>query len=77
MIQDYLKAGYPVLLVRTHDPERFIGSGIKEANGRTAYQWDVVRGFRDLGNGAEWEECDPNEEAVLDAAQGLTCEEAE
>ena len=23
MIQDYLKAGYPVLLVRTHEPERF------------------------------------------------------
>jgi len=59
MIQDYLKAGYPVLLVRTHEPERFIGSGIKEANGRTAYQWDVVRGYRELGNGAEWEECDP------------------
>ena len=45
MIQDYLKAGYPVLLVRTHEPERFIGSGIKEANGRTAHQWDVVQGL--------------------------------
>jgi len=24
MIQDYLKAGYPALLVRTHEPERFM-----------------------------------------------------
>jgi hypothetical protein len=59
MIQDYLKAGYPVLLVRTHEPERFIGSAIKKANGRSAYQWDVVRGYRELGNGVEWEDCDP------------------
>jgi hypothetical protein len=47
MIQDYLKAGYPALLVRTHEPERFIGAALKEANGRTPYQWDVVRGFRE------------------------------
>ena len=59
MIQDYLKAGYPALLVRTHEPERFIGTALKEANGRTPYQWDVVRGFRELGNWAEWEEADP------------------
>jgi len=59
MISDYLKAGYPALLVRTHEPERFIGAALKEANGRTPYQWDVVRGFRELGNGAEWQECDP------------------
>ena len=38
MIQDFLKAGYPVLLGRTPEPERFIGSAIKSANGRTAYQ---------------------------------------
>lgn len=59
MITDYLKAGYPALLVRTHEPERFIGAALKEDNGRTPYQWDVVRGFRELGNGAEWEEADP------------------
>jgi hypothetical protein len=59
MIQDYLKAGYPVLMVRTHEPERFIGSATRQANGRTPYQWDVVRGYRELGNGAEWQECDP------------------
>jgi hypothetical protein len=58
MIQDYLKAGYPVLMVRTHEPERFIGSMVKKINGRTPYQWDVVRGYRELGNGAEWEEAD-------------------
>jgi len=59
MITDYVKAGYPALLVRTHEPERFIGAAVKEANGRTPYQWDVVRGYRELGNGAEWEEADP------------------
>jgi hypothetical protein len=59
MITDYLKAGYPALLVRTHEPERFIGSALKEINGRCPFQWDVVRGFRELGNGAEWEEADP------------------
>lgn len=59
MISDYVKAGYPALLIRTHEPERFIGGGVQTANGRTPYQWDVVRGFRELGNGAEWQECDP------------------
>jgi len=59
MITDYLKAGYPVLLVRTHEPERFIGGAVQKANGRTPYQWDVVRGYREMGNGAEWQECDP------------------
>ena len=51
MITDYLKAGYPVLMVRTHEPERFIGSMVKKINGRTPYQWDIVRGYRELGNG--------------------------
>ena len=59
MIQDYLKAGYPFLLIRTHEPERFIGSMVKKINGRTPYQWDIVRGYRELGNGAEWQEADP------------------
>jgi SpoVK/Ycf46/Vps4 family AAA+-type ATPase len=59
MIQDYLKAGYPVLMVRTHEPERFIGAMVKKINGRTPYQWDLVRGYRELGNGAEWQEADP------------------
>jgi hypothetical protein len=59
MIQDYVKAGYPVLLMRSHEPERFIGSAAQQVNGRTIYQWDVVRGYRELGNGAEWQECDP------------------
>ena len=59
MIQDYLKAGYPVLSVRTHEPERFIGAAGQLANGRMPYQWDVVRGYRQMGNGAEWQECDP------------------
>ena len=59
MITDYLKAGYPALLVRTHEPERFIASAVQQANGRTPYQWDVVRGYRQMGNGGGWQECDP------------------
>jgi hypothetical protein len=59
MIRDFLRAGYPALLIRTHEPERFIGAAVQQSNGRTPYQWDVVRGFREMGNGAEWQECDP------------------
>jgi hypothetical protein len=51
MIQDYLKAGYPVLSVRTHEPERFIGFACQQANGRTPCQWRMVRGFRQVVNG--------------------------
>ena len=28
-------------------------------NGRTTYTWDLVRGYREMGNGAEWQEADP------------------
>ena len=59
MITDYVKAGYPALLVRTHEQERFISSMIPRLNGRTTYTWDVVRGYRELGNGAEWQEATP------------------
>jgi hypothetical protein len=41
MITDYLKTGYPVLLVRTHEPERFtIDAALKVVNGRNPYQRD-------------------------------------
>jgi hypothetical protein len=46
MLQDYLKAGYPILLVRIHEPERFIGGAVPKVNGRMPFQWDVVRGVR-------------------------------
>jgi hypothetical protein len=59
MLREYLKAGFPALLVRTHEPDRFIDAMLKEANGRTPFQWDLVRGFRELGNGSNWQECDP------------------
>jgi hypothetical protein len=49
MIQDYLKAGYPVLMERTHEPPRFIGFMVKKINGRTPYQWDIVRGVSGIG----------------------------
>jgi hypothetical protein len=38
MLEDHIlyhKAGYPVLLIRSHEPERFIGSAFQEADGRT------------------------------------------
>jgi hypothetical protein len=59
MIADYVKAGYPALLIRTHEQERFISSTLPQINGRSAYQWDLVRGFREMGNGADWQEADP------------------
>ena len=59
MITDYVKAGYPALLVRTHEQERFISSTLPQLNGRTAYTWDLVRGYRELGNGDDWQEADP------------------
>ena len=59
MITDYVKAGYPALLVRTHEQERFISSTLLQLNGRTAYTWDLVRGYRELGNGDDWQEADP------------------
>lgn len=59
MIQDYLKAGYPILLVRTHEPERFIGSACQQAYGRTPCQLKMVRGFRQVDNGRKLQECTP------------------
>ena len=70
MIQDYLKAGYPVLQVRTYEPERFIASALKTIQETTwrdqegnpvekkCFRWDLVRGLRELGNGAPWQEVD-------------------
>ncbi len=59
MIQDYVKAGYPALWVRTHEPERFLLSAQEQINGRQAFMWDVVRGYK-VPNG-DWQECDPYE----------------
>ena len=70
MITDYVKAGYPALLVRTHEQERFISSTIPRLNGRTTYTWDLVRGYREIGNGAEWQEADPFDLPVLAAREG-------
>jgi hypothetical protein len=33
-------------VVRTHEPERFIGGAVPKVNGRMPFQWDVVRGYR-------------------------------
>jgi hypothetical protein len=59
MIGEYIRAGFPFLLVRTHESARFLSSASQEANGRTCFTWDVVRGYRQMGNGADWNECDP------------------
>ena len=70
MITDYVKAGYPVLQVRTYEPERFIASALKTIQETTwrdqegnpvekkCFRWDLVRGLRELGNGAPWQEVD-------------------
>jgi len=48
MITDYVKAGYPALLVRTHEQERFISSMIPRLNGRTTYTWDLAHKIKEL-----------------------------
>ncbi len=70
MITDYVKAGYPVLQVRTYEPERFISAALKTIQETTwrdqegdpvekkCFRWDLVRGLRELGNGAPWQEVD-------------------
>lgn len=50
LIMDYIKAGFPVLWMRTNEPERFIGSVVESMKDkRSVYVWDVVRGFKLVG----------------------------
>ena len=65
----YIKAAYPVVAVRTLEPERFV-LGAEAAIQKTEWQdeegrpvekrvfhWDVLRGYRE--NGFDWQEADP------------------
>jgi hypothetical protein len=58
MITNYHLGGYPALLVKPYEPERFIGAALTETNGRIPYPWDLLWGYRELGKGAEWQEAD-------------------
>jgi len=52
MIESYLRAAYPVLLVETQEPER-AERLLQSANGWTYFSWDCVRGVRELPSGRQ------------------------
>lgn len=47
MIQDYLKAGYPAILLLTQEPHR--AENALPCQGWTFLSWDCLRGFRQAG----------------------------
>ena len=69
MFEDYVKAGYPWLWVRTYESERLIGDLAMGdmTNHRQIYVWDCNRGFRSFNGETGWsaftgiDDCDPFE----------------
>jgi SpoVK/Ycf46/Vps4 family AAA+-type ATPase len=57
-LQTLIKAGYPLLSVKTQEPLRFLLEAAKTANGRRVVQWDALRGWQEIGRQG-WEELDP------------------
>jgi hypothetical protein len=47
MIQDYLKAGYPAILLLTQEPHR--AENVLPCEGWSFWAWDCLRGFRQAG----------------------------
>jgi hypothetical protein len=58
MIKDYLRAGYPLIAVRSVEPIRAAFEVAQSGNGRRVFQWDCVRGYQVVGE-SRWNECDP------------------
>lgn len=60
-MRDYLKAGYPLLWVQTHEEDRAIKSYASEVNGNGyhIYVWDIVGGFKDMATGKAQDMADP------------------
>jgi hypothetical protein len=69
MIKTYLKAGYPVLAIRTAEPLRFSVAAAGEANGRKVFQWDCARGYQAIG-ATRWNEAEPIEIPNIAAQEG-------
>jgi len=58
-MKNYLKAGYPVLWVQTHEEARAIASLSQEAEGYHIYSWDIVAGLKDHATGQARQMPDP------------------
>jgi ATPase family associated with various cellular activities (AAA) len=58
MLTNYIKAGYPLLAVKTQEPLRFKVSAAAQGNGRVVIQWDCTRGYQEIG-AKTWTELDP------------------
>lgn len=65
-LQTLVKAGYPLLAVKTQEPIRFAVEAAKLNGGRTIYQWDAIRGINKLGT-SRWDEVGPYD--IADAAK--------
>jgi ATPase family associated with various cellular activities (AAA) len=68
MLTNYIKAGYPLLAVKTQEPLRFKVSAAEQGNGRKVIQWDCTRGYQEIG-GRDWTDLDPME--LPEAAAGF------
>lgn len=68
-LKTLIKAGYPLLAVKTQEPLRFAVEAAGAGNGnRRVVQWDAVRGYQEIG-GRGWTEADPF--MVAEAAAGM------
>lgn len=56
---DYLRAGYPLLWVQTHEENRAISVLSQEAQGYQVYSWDIVGGLKDHQTGQSRQMADP------------------
>lgn len=67
MFEDFVKAGYPLLWVRTFEPDRLIGDMVEGPMSklRSIRVWDCNRGFRSFEGEVGWsnfteiDDCDP------------------
>ncbi len=62
MLQDYLKAGYPAILMLTQEPHR--AENVLPCDGVTFLSWDCMRGFRQAGKPQSIDEIRDPVEAV-------------
>ncbi|MEM4721738.1 MAG: AAA family ATPase [Candidatus Methanomethylicaceae archaeon] len=59
MFSEYVKAGYPLLWVQTHEEGRAISVLSQEAQGYNVYSWDLVGGLKDHQTGQVRQMADP------------------
>jgi len=67
--QTYLKAGYPLLWVQTHEEGRAISTLSQEASGYGCYSWDIIDGLKEHATGKLQPVSDPTK--AIQAAHSL------